>query len=81
MTLDRAMLISAGRRISAAYAKLWQALELDKLDAVFAVGLGCVCYGVAHLYSPSHAWIVGGSGVLAFALIGLVWRLLAQRQG
>lgn len=55
--------------------------HVDGFEVLVMSGLGLVCWGVSHLYSPDHAAITGGAGLLLFALVGLVVRLRAPRQG
>ena len=66
-------------RISAAYDRIRDALDFDRLDLLVLMGLGLVSYGVAQLWSASHAFITAGAGILVFALFGLVVRLRPPR--
>ena len=78
----RAWIIRARLSISTAYATLRRAWPaIDGFEVLVFSGLGLVCYGVAHLWSPDHAAIIAGAGLLVFALVGLVVRLRAPRQG
>ena len=48
---------------------------IDQFDVLVTVGLGLVCYGVAHLYSLAAALIVAGGALLGAALIGLLYQV------
>jgi uncharacterized membrane protein YqjE len=57
-----------------------RALDFDRLDVLVFAALGLICYGVSSLYSWPHAAIAAGAGLLLFALVGVVWRLMPPRR-
>ena len=66
--------------ITSAYGRVIRALDLDRLDVCLVVGIALVAYGVAQLYSRPYAYITVGAGLLLFAFLGIVWRLMSSRQ-